>query len=202
MITNEAVTYLDTDLEPLELSKEQENVVIARMKKLAKDPEYDFANALELVHKSYQQQDWERQKVIGDLVRPSPPDRAAWTQYEKFIQLAVKLLSKYRGVNGLWRSERYDTVPTNQRASMGSMAASRIKNETIMKQVKTPMIVEAVHKCNTLEQLVGSVNKVLRECTNGLYTVELIEKTNNQLWLVVRDEIQLPVEVIKLECHV
>lgn len=202
MRVDEAVTYMDSDLEPLELSKEQENVVIARMKKLAKDPAYDFANALELVHKSYQQQDWERQKVIGDLVRPSPPDRAAWEQYEKFIQLAVKLLSKYRGVNGLWRSERYDTVPVNQRASMGSMAAARIKAESVKRQIRTPMILEAVQSCLTVEQLVGSINRAVRECTNGAYSVELIDIRDNRLWVIVRDEINLPVEVIKLDCNV
>lgn len=115
------------DLEPLELSKEEEHVVIARIKKLARDPAHNFSNALELVHRGYEEQEWERQSAIGDLVRPTPSDRAGWEQYEQFIQLAVKLLAKYRGVKGDWRTDRFDTVTTNQRASMGSMAAARVK---------------------------------------------------------------------------
>ena len=114
-------------LEPLELRPTEEAVVIARMKKLAKDPAVEPANALELVHMSYEEQDWERQSTIGDLVRPTPADRKAWAQYEKFIQLAVELLSKYRGIDGAWRSNRYDTVPTNDRSSMASMAAAAVK---------------------------------------------------------------------------
>lgn len=120
------------ELEPLELSKEEEHVVIARIKKLARDPALKFANALELVHRGYEEQEWERQSAIGDLVRPSPSDRAAWEQYEKFIQLAVKLLAKYRGIKGDWRTDRFDTVPTNQRASMGSMAAARVKEGVVI----------------------------------------------------------------------
>lgn len=113
-------------LAPLELSKEEEHVVIARIKKLARDPEVKFANALELTHQGYEQQEWERQHSIGDLVRPTPPDKEAWEQYEKFIQLAVSLLAKYRGIQGDWRTDRFDTVPTHHRASMGSMAAARV----------------------------------------------------------------------------
>lgn len=115
------------DLEPLQLSKEEEHVVIARIKKLARDPAMSFSNALELAHRGYEEQEWERQSAIGDLVRPSPSDRAAWEQYEEFIQLAVKLLAKYRGTKGDWRTDKFDTVTTNQRASMGSMAAARVK---------------------------------------------------------------------------
>ncbi|MFY0656214.1 MAG: hypothetical protein JXR12_05620 [Neptunomonas phycophila] len=118
-------------LEPLELRPTEEAVVIARMKKLAKDPAVEPANALELVHMSYAEQEWERQSTIGDLVRPTPADRKAWAQYEKFIQLAVELLSKYRGIDGAWRSNRYDTVPTNDRSSMASMAAAAVKESFV-----------------------------------------------------------------------
>lgn len=117
----------NAQLEPLELRSTEEAVVIARMKKLAKDPAVNPANALDLVHMSYDEQDWERQSSIGDLVRPTPADRKAWEQYEKFIQLAVQLLSKFRGIKGEWRTDRYDTVPTNDRSSMASMAAANAK---------------------------------------------------------------------------
>lgn len=113
-------------LEPLELSKLEQSIIIARMKKLAKDPAFYFANALELVHNAYQEQDWERQSEYGDFVRPKPSDQNAWKQYEEMIQNAVQLLSKYRGINGDWRTDRFVTVPTNDRASMGSMAAASI----------------------------------------------------------------------------
>ena len=118
-------------LEPLELRNVEQDVVIARMKKLAKDPAVEPANALDLVHMSYDEQEWERQSTIGDLVCPTPADRKAWAQYEKFIQLAVGLLSKYRGIDGSWRSNRYDTVPTNDRSSMASMAAAAVKESFI-----------------------------------------------------------------------
>ncbi len=157
----------DPDLEPLELSKEEQNVIIARMKKLAKDPSYEYANALELVHQSYTKQDWERQQVIGDIVRPSPPDRRAWKQYEQMIALAVKLLSKYRGVNGLWRSERYDTIPTNQRASMGSMAAARIKTESIGRYIRNPLITEGIRSCVTIGEMVDRLESFIKEYAPG-----------------------------------
>ena len=120
-------------LEPLELRSTEEAVVIARMKKLAKDPSVEPANALELVHMSYDEQDWERQSTVGDLIRPTPADRKAWAQYVQFIELAVKLLSKYRGIKGGWRSNRYDTVPTNDRSSMASMAAANAKESFVAK---------------------------------------------------------------------
>jgi hypothetical protein len=116
----------NTALEPLELTVMEQNIIIARMKKLAKDPAFNFANALELVHNSYKQQDWERQSTIGDIVRPSVSDRKAWGQYEEFIELAVALLSQYRGVNGDWRTNAFASVPTNDRASMGSMMAAKV----------------------------------------------------------------------------
>ena len=75
-------------LAPLELSKLEENIIVARMKKLAKDPAEQFANALELVHKSYLEQDWERQSEYGDFVRPTPGDKEAWKQYESFFALS------------------------------------------------------------------------------------------------------------------
>lgn len=113
-------------LEPLELTTMEQQVVIARMKKLAKDPACTFANALDLVHRSYQKQEWERQHTIGELARPSYTNKKAWKQYEEFIELAVRLLSKYRGVNGDWRTNAFASVPTNDRASMGSMMAAKV----------------------------------------------------------------------------
>lgn len=114
------------DLEPLELTKEEELTVISRMKKIAKDFSIKIPNALKLVHLGYEEQEWERQDAIGSLTRPSPTDKKAWKQYEKFIELSVKLLMKYRGADGEWRSDRYDTVPTNSRSSMASMAAGEV----------------------------------------------------------------------------
>lgn len=113
-------------LEPLELSKMEQNIIIARMKKLAKDPAMSFANALDLVHRSYAQQDWERQSTIGDIARPGYTDKKAWKQYEEFIELSVALLAQYRGVNGDWRTNAFASVPTNDRSSMGSMMAAKV----------------------------------------------------------------------------
>jgi len=129
----ESLEESNTPLEPLELSNMEKLVVIARMKKLAKDPAIKFPNALALVHASYQEQDWERQSTVGDLVRPVPSDRAAWKQYEEFIQLSVSLLSKYRGAKGDWRTDRFAAIRTNDRSSMGSMMAAKVSESVIAK---------------------------------------------------------------------
>jgi hypothetical protein len=121
-------------LEPKELTKEEELIVISRMKKMAKDPKYKFANALELVHQSYLRQPFERQTVVGDLVRPTPTDRAAWKQYESFIELAVKLLAKYRGIDGDWRTDKFASLPVNYRSSIASTAAAKVKEGYIVKK--------------------------------------------------------------------
>jgi len=133
-------------LEPLELSQLEVGTVIARIKKLAKDASYKCPNALGLVHDAYKEQDWERQSEYGDFVRPSPSNKKAWQQYEKFIQLAVKLLSKFRGVKGDWRTDRFSSVPTNDRSSMGSMAAAAVENWNIMWQqpLKSNIILESI----------------------------------------------------------
>lgn len=85
-------------LEANDLSELPPNVVSdieKEVRKGAKDINLPWANALELVHASY---------LAAGAERPSPNMAAAWKQYEKFIQLAVKQLSKYRGVKGDWRS--------------------------------------------------------------------------------------------------
>lgn len=117
---------VNTALDPLELSRLEQEIVIARMKKLAKDSSISFPNALKLVHKSYEEQEWERQNDHGDFARPQPSNKKAWEQYEKFIQLSVQLLSKHRGPKGDWRTDRFATIPTSDRSSMGSMAAAKI----------------------------------------------------------------------------
>jgi len=59
----------------------------------AKDESKEWPNSLALVHDAYQ--------VVG-VERPTPAMRAAWTQYEEFIVLAVQLLNKYHP-DGNWR---------------------------------------------------------------------------------------------------
>jgi len=54
----------------------------------------NWANALHLVHKSYQ---------INGIQRPTPNMEAAWKQYEENIQYAVKELAKTHGIKGDWR---------------------------------------------------------------------------------------------------
>jgi hypothetical protein len=133
-------------LEPLELSQLEVGIIIARIKKLAKDPSYKCPNALGLVHDAYKEQDWERQSEYGDFVRPAPSNKNAWKQYESFIQLSVKLLSKFRGVKGDWRTDRFSSVPTNDRSSMGSMAAAAVESFNIVWQqpLKSGIILEQV----------------------------------------------------------
>lgn len=140
-------------LEPLELSKLEFDIVVARMKKLAKDSAYKCANALQLVHDSYKEQEWERQNDHGDFQRPTPTDRKAWEQYEKMIALAVKLLSKYRGVKGDWRTDRFQAVPTNDRASMGSMMAAQVESFKVSwtNSVKD-VILESLDDCTLIHR--------------------------------------------------
>jgi len=72
--------------------------VIGEIKKLinkgASDPEQQWANALELVHKAYQ---------VANVRRPAPNQKGAWKQYEELIQVGVRALYKNRGIDGKWR---------------------------------------------------------------------------------------------------
>lgn len=60
----------------------------------AKNIEEKWANALELVHKAYE---------VAQIQRPTPEMNDAWKQYEDLISLAVKELTKHRGIDGEWR---------------------------------------------------------------------------------------------------
>ena len=66
----------------------------------AKDTNQLWANALELVHKAYE---------ITQVQRPEITMDGAWKQYEENIEFAVKVLSKFRGVDGEWRSTAITT---------------------------------------------------------------------------------------------
>ncbi len=60
----------------------------------AKNAEEQWSNALELVHKAYQ---------VGQAERPTPDMDGGWKQYEGCISLAVRELTKHRGIDGDWR---------------------------------------------------------------------------------------------------
>lgn len=187
-------------LEPLELRVEQEAVIIARIKKLAKDPAEHFPNALALVHKSYEEQEWERQSSIGDIVRPSPSDRKAWEQYEGMIKLAVKVLSKFRGSKGDWRTDRFDTVPTNQRASMSSMAGARVKETVEVRwdsikdlDIMMESFVEQdstyQNDCSFFDTTIGSVaDKISADASNLGFIVAETESTECTMLLILYNE--------------
>jgi len=73
--------------------------VIKEIKKNIKDGaddlEYEWGNALELVHQAY--------KVAG-VERPTPCEQGAWKQYEELLQLGVEELAKARkDVDSSWR---------------------------------------------------------------------------------------------------
>lgn len=53
-----------------------------------------WSNALELVHWAYEK---------SSVERPQPFMRHAWKQYEEVISHAVKMLARFRGLNGAWR---------------------------------------------------------------------------------------------------
>jgi len=71
------------------ISEIRKNIV-----KGAKDTEQKWANALELVHKSYE---------VAGVERPHPDMKSAWRQYEENIQYAVEQLAKFRGLDADWR---------------------------------------------------------------------------------------------------
>ena len=58
-----------------------------------------WSNALHLVHKAYQ---------VGGIQRPTPDMKDLWKQYEENIEVAVKELSKERGMDGGWRMSAAD----------------------------------------------------------------------------------------------
>lgn len=55
------------------------------IKKGAMDPEHQWTNALDLVHRAYE---------VADVERPTPSMRDAWDQYEENILFSVKMLQK------------------------------------------------------------------------------------------------------------
>ena len=63
------------------------------MTKQAKDQSKEWPNSLALVHDAYE---------VAGVERPTPAMRAAWTQYEELIVMAVQLLNKYHP-DGKWR---------------------------------------------------------------------------------------------------
>lgn len=68
----------------------------ASLKRGSKDediPEH-WTNALELVHWTYEK---------SQVERPEPYMRNAWKQYEDCLTHAVKMLARFRGLDGNWR---------------------------------------------------------------------------------------------------
>lgn len=175
-------------LEPLELSKMEEHIIIARMKKIVRDPAIKIANALELVHLSYQEQDWERQETVGDIVRPTPADRKAWAQYEQMITTAVQLLAKYRGVKGDWRTDRFDTIPTNQRSSMASMAAARVK-ESIQVEWETTKSLGILAETFTPASKMYRIPGVCENATIGNVADRIAKEVDERFGYVVAEGI-------------
>jgi hypothetical protein len=53
-----------------------------------------WTNALELVHWAYD---------ASKVDRPVPSMRASWAQYSDIIHHAVKMLARFRGLEGSWR---------------------------------------------------------------------------------------------------
>lgn len=58
-----------------------------------------WTNALELVHWAYD---------MSKIERPEPYMRNAWKQYEDVLAHAVKMLARFRGLNGSWRLSTID----------------------------------------------------------------------------------------------
>lgn len=55
------------------------------IKKGAMDPEHNWSNALDLVHRAYE---------VAEVERPTPSMHDAWPQYEELILYAVEMLQK------------------------------------------------------------------------------------------------------------
>ena len=70
-----------TDIVPYGKNQEVRKLI----KKGAMDPEHDWTNALDLVHRAYE---------VADVERPTPSMRDAWSQYEDIILFAVTMLQK------------------------------------------------------------------------------------------------------------
>lgn len=203
----ERLDETNVPLEPLELSKLEFDIIVARMKKLAKDASYKCANALQLVHDSYREQEWERQAEYGDFQRPTPGDKKAWEQYEKFIALAVKLLSKYRGIKGDWRTDRFSTIPTNDRSSIGSMAAAQVESVSVKwtNPVKTGVLLESVQNATIFQRdgefrvgVEAYMEKLYQECNEHDYVIMEGPSTDTTYELHIYDFDGEPVEQVTL----
>jgi len=76
------------------MTEEMMKEIQKSIRKGAEDKNQKWANALELVHKAYDD--------IGQPY-PSPDEKGAWKQYEDNITYAVNQLAKFRGLQGDWR---------------------------------------------------------------------------------------------------
>jgi hypothetical protein len=59
----------------------------------------NWSNALHMVHKAYQ---------VAGVQRPTPDMEELWKQYEQNIEIAVKELSKQRGIGANWRMTAHE----------------------------------------------------------------------------------------------
>jgi len=55
----------------------------------------DWDSALELVHWAFD---------ASEVERPAPSQKETWKQYVNILQHAVRMLSRFRGLDGDWRS--------------------------------------------------------------------------------------------------
>ncbi len=60
----------------------------------AKDLDYEWANALEMVQQAF--------KIAG-VERPTPSEKDAWKQYEELLQYGVNEMADSRGHDNSWR---------------------------------------------------------------------------------------------------
>lgn len=85
----------DKDMNHTPLLPIQQDEIQKKIRGGAKDLDQNWNSAIDLVNKAY--------KVLGyEVPRPAEPEK--WDRYEDNLAHAVKMLSKYRGTDGKWRT--------------------------------------------------------------------------------------------------
>lgn len=131
------------------------------IRKGAEDLQQRYANALELVHKSYS---------VEGVQRPSPSMKSAWTQYEELLTYAVQQLAKNRGMDADWR-----------------MSSSMFREATQQKQpisvvIETPTDKQSIQvMADDIEQLLENIKPNgfdISVCENDTHTIVNFSRLN------------------------
>lgn len=158
------------------------------IRKGAKDLNQLWKNAFELVHTAYH---------IANVARPDPSDKAAWSQYEDLLKLAVKSLSDTRGRAGEWRMSNpviaESSMPEQLDEGKSHRIFARIQNIGFDDSIREVELVadsidEVIHQIMNKARSVGKKVEITPHSANQVkltvYTSGLSKRRDDQIILI------------------